>query len=495
MVEWLWKKSFYRTIAGLCKKLLFCEFFTSFACEGGKKLNKMSAYLKFIIIGYFLMAFFAPCVKLEAKENQPNILLFTIDACRPDHFGCYGYTRNTTPNIDKLTKEGMLFTHAFCQSAWTTPGMISIFTSLYPPAHAVDAKDKTLQEDVLTLPKILKRNGYTVPVLPRFIDIPNYWHLGFDAVNKEQFQGKEGEDLLKLLEAYKDQKFFIWYHYHGLHLPYNPPSPYDAIFLKDDKTPSDSEAVAMVKKQSVIRQGSAIFHNDDKDTVITLYDGQIRQLDDYIRLLIERMKEWDIFNNTIIIITSDHGEELFEHGFLGHASTSLNAKLYEEIIRIPLIILWPKKLKHAVINRYVQQVDIMPTILDFLGLPVPDGLQGNSLLPLMEDKSLGNLRSVPAYPKQETVFCETVLGGYQSTKEMEKIRLRCIRIDRWKLIHTNNALDDLRKEGLNDDKDTFELYDLKSDPGEENNIVKKHPDVVNELKQRLFQWIETTTSK
>lgn len=455
----------------------------------------MHMYLRFVVLGYFLMALFVPCVKLEAGEEQPNILLFTIDACRPDHFGCYGYTRNTTPAIDNLVKEGALFTHAFCQSAWTTPGMISIFTSLYPPAHAVDVKDKTLSEDVLTLPEVLKRSGYAVPVLPRFVDIPNYWHLGFDAVSKEQFQGKEGEDLLKLLEVYKDQKFFIWYHYHGLHLPYNPPGPYDGIFLKGDKISSDSEAVAVVKKQSVIRQGSVAFHNNDKDTVIALYDGQIRQLDDYIKQLVEKMKEWDIFDNTIIVITSDHGEELFEHGFLGHASTSLNGKLYDEIIRIPLIILWPKKLRHAVINSYVQQVDIMPTILDFLGLSIPDGLQGNSLLPLMKDTFLGDLQSVPVRSQQGAVFCETVLGGYQSTKEMEKIRLRCIRTDRWKLIYTNASPGDLRKEGLNGDKDKFELYDLKSDPGEVNNIITRHPDIVNELKRRLFQWIETNASK
>ncbi len=454
----------------------------------------LKAAIKFIPV-YFLTILFACAVKSETVEGQPNILLFTIDACRPDHLSCYGYTRNTTPNIDKLIKKGVLFTHAFSQSAWTTPGMISIFTSLYPPAHAVDAKGKTLKEDVLTLPEVLKRNGYAVPVLPRFIDIPNYWHLGFDGVDKEQFQGKEGEDLLKLLEAYKDRKFFIWYHYHGLHLPYNPPDPYDEIFTKNDNKSSDTESVSIVKRQSVIKHGSAIFNANDENTVIALYDGQIRQLDDYIKQLTERMKEWDIFDNTIIIITSDHGEELFEHGFLGHASTSLNAKLYDEIIRIPLIILWPKKLKHTVINNYVQQIDIMPTIIDLLGLPVPDGLQGNSLLPFMQDKSLDNVKPAPAHNEQRAVFCETILGGYQSTEEMKKIRLRCIRTERWKLIYTNTSPGSFSKENLNNDKGKFELYDLKSDPGEQNNVVEKHPDIVNELKRCMGGWVDGCMSK
>ncbi|HHT9136334.1 MAG TPA: sulfatase family protein [Candidatus Wunengus sp. YC60] len=417
---------------------------------------------------------------------MPNILLFTVDACRPDHFGCYGYNRNTTPNIDKLAREGVLFTRAFSQSAWTTPGMISIFTSLYPPTHGVDAKDRTLKDDVLTLPKVLKVNGYTAPVLPRFVDIQNYWHLGFDVVDKERFSGEEGEDLLKLLEAYKDQRFFIWYHYHGLHLPYNPQNPYDKIFQEDisGSMTAETESIGLVKTKSVIRNGSVSFNSAEKKAVVALYDGQIRQLDDYMGLLMEKMKQWGILDNTILIITSDHGEELFEHGFIGHASTSLNAKLYDEIIHIPLIIRWSKKVEHRIVDELVQQIDVMPTILDMLGLPVPEGLHGYSLLSFIRGKPMNNLRPV---------FCETILGGFQSTKEMEEIKLRCVRTKEWKLIYTNTPGHDLNSEGVNYGK--YELYNLSNDPKEERNITENHPDVVKDLKKNLFQWIETTTSK
>lgn len=455
----------------------------------------MCIHRQIIIIVYFVILLFIFESKSEARENLPNILLFTIDACRPDHFGCYGYSRNTTPNIDKLADEGVLFTHAFSQSAWTTPGMISIFTSLYPPTHDVDARDKTLREDILTLPGVLKRNGYTVPVLPRFVDIPNYWHLCFDTVDKEPFQGEEGEDLLALIDVYKKEKFFIWYHYHGLHLPYNPPSPYDRIFREDipDATSADPEAVVTVKKKSVIKHGSINFSDGDKKTIGSLYDGQLRQLDDYVGRLIGKMEDWGILDNTLIVLTSDHGEELFEHGFIGHASTSLNAKLYDEIIRIPWIIWWPKKLEHKNVDELVQQIDIMPTILDILGLPVPEGLQGSSLFPLIKNKALYDSRLAPGCFKQGTVFCETVLGGYQSTKEMEKIKLRCIRTKDYKLIYTNMHLHDLSGEGLN--RDPCELYDLRTDPKEGKNIVEKHPDIVRELKKELFEWIEAIAPK
>ena len=437
------------------------------------------------------LTFAFPFVSLSAAEtigdSMPNVLLFTIDACRPDHFGCYGYSRNTTPNIDKLAREGALFTHAFSQSAWTTPGMISIFTSLFPPTHGVDAKTCTLKDDVVTLPKILKEHGYAAPVLPRFVDIPNYWHLGFDVVDKERFQGVEGEDLLKLLEAYKDRRFFVWYHYHGLHLPYNPQKPYDTIFRNDvaGGAPAETEAVALVKAKSVIRNGSVRFTGAEEKAVVALYDGQIRQMDDYVGQLTQQMKQWGILDNTVIIMTSDHGEELFEHGFIGHASTSLNAKLYDEVIRIPLIVVWPKKLTHKVVHSQVHQIDIMPTILDLLGLSIPGGLQGNSLLSLMKDNAVRDSRSVPAQGGRKMVFCETILGGFQSTKEMEEIRLRCVRTNEWKLIYTNASPD-----GLSGDR--YELYDLKNDSKEAKNVIERYPAVAGELRQKLFQWINDT---
>ncbi len=423
-----------------------------------------------------------------ANKDAPNVLLLTLDACRPDHFGCYGYGRNTTPTLDKLAGEGVFFTQAFSQSAWTTPGILSLFTSLYPPTHAVDVRDRTLSEGVPTLPKALKETGYAVPVLHRLVDIPNYWNLGFDTANKEQFQGNEGDDLLKLLEAYKDKKFFIWYHYHGLHLPYNPLAPYDTMFQKEVAGASspgqDSEAVLAVKNKVVIKSGSLHFNPEDKDPVIALYDGQLRQMDDFVGLLLEKMKQWNIFNNTLIVITADHGEELLEHGFVGHASTSLNAKLYEEIIHIPLILWWPGKLKHTVIDNLAQQVDVMPTILELLGLPVPQGLQGTSLLPFIKGNAAGGSRPV---------FCETVLGGYQSTEEMKKIRLRCIRTKRWKLIYTNTPTQTLN--GKEAGGEQYELYDLEADPKEERNVMEQHPSTARELKKALFRWMETTTGK
>ncbi|MCF6148466.1 MAG: sulfatase-like hydrolase/transferase [Candidatus Kuenenia sp.] len=409
------------------------------------------------------------CRSAYAKEDRPNILLFTIDACRPEHFGCYGYSRKLTPNIDSLAEKGVLFTNAFSQSAWTTPGVISIFTSLYPFTHRVETRGDSLNTKVVTLPEVLKENGYAVPVLPRFVDIPNYWNLGFDAEEKGKFRGKEGEDLLKLLHAYKEnQPFFIWYHYHGLHLPYDSSDLHSCVIAEDEgKQPVvESEGISLIKTKSVIKHDYVVFTDEDKSCAVKLYDSQLLPLDDYVERLVRKLKEWKLYDNTIIIITSDHGEELFEHGFVGHASTSLKAKLYEEIIRIPLIILWPKKIKHKRIDAHVQQVDIMPTVLDMLDIPVKNKLEGRSLLPLIENNQDA---------QSAAIYCETIMGGYQSTEELRKIRLRCIRTERWKLI-VKNA----------NDYDTYALYDLKNDPGEKENVVKKYPDIAADLQKKLF---------
>ena len=126
----------------------------------------------------------------------------------------------------------------------------------------------------------------------------------------------------------------------------------------------------------------------------------------------------------------------------------------------------------------------MPTILDILGLPIPEGVQGYSLVHSIEGKPANNLRPV---------FCETILGGYQSTKEMEEIRLRCVRTKEWKLIYTTTSARNVSSGGLDNGK--YELYNLSNDPKEERNIFENHPEVAKELKKKLFQWIETTTNK
>jgi len=421
-----------------------------------------------LLFSLFIMAYIC-CGNLYAKDGRPNILLFTIDACRPDHFGCYGYSRKLTPNIDRLAGEGALFTNAFSQSAWTTPGMISIFTSLHPFAHKVESRGDSLDSQIPTLPEVLKENGYAVPVLPRFVDIPNYWNLGFDVLEKGKFQGKEGEDLLELLHAYKEKRpFFIWYHYHELHLPYDSPDLQSrGIAEGEGKKPViESEGISLIKTKPVIKHDSVVFTGEDKSRAVALYDGQLVSLDEYVGKLIKKLKEWELYENTIIIITSDHGEELFEHGFVGHASTSLNAKLYDEMIRIPLIIVWPKKISHKRIDAYAQQIDIMPTILDILDIPTNTQPEGRSLLPLIEDDQSD---------WSATIYCETIMGGYQSTEELRNIRLRCIRTEEWKLIAKNS-----------NEFDRYELYNLINDPGEKENVIGKYPDIAIGLKEKLF---------
>ena len=215
----------------------------------------------------------------------------------------------------------------------------------------------------------------------------------------------------------------------------------------------------------IIKYGSVDFREEDKSPITALYDGQLKQLDDYVGQLIEKMKGWHILDSTIIIITADHGEELLEHGFIGHASTSLNAQLHDETIRIPLIMRYPNKITPKIIPHISQQIDIMPTILDLIGLPVPSGLQGGSILPLLNGSNTESSKDV---------YCETNKGGYQSTKEMQEYRIRCVRTKKWKLISTSSK-------GIV----SYELYDLQNDPKEKKNVAKDNPNVTTTLKNKL----------
>ncbi len=397
-------------------------------------------------------------------NGHVNVLLFSVDSFRPDYIGCYGESEKQTPVIDSIAKKGVVFRNAFSQSAWTTPGMLSIFTSLYPHSHKVGSRGKSLDKNVATLPKALKAQGYSAPAFSYLIRDPNYFNLGFDPAPPELREGKSVDDLFKLLEIYKEKKFFIWFHNKYIHLPYKAHPPYDQLLTQtaEEDRGKISSGLFAVKNNVVVKNGSVEFKKGDKQRIQELYNANVKRLDDDVARLIEKLKELGLINNTLLIITADHGEELLDHGFVGHASTSLSAKLYDEIIHIPLIFYLPGGLEPGRINTQVQQVDIFPTILDMLNIPIPATLQGNSMKGLINGQK-------DDWP--EFALSETNKGGYQSTEEMKKIILTSLRTPDWKVICEDNH-----------GNKEYELYYLKDDPHERNNIYEQFPNT-----SRLFE--------
>ncbi|MDP6775942.1 MAG: sulfatase-like hydrolase/transferase, partial [Candidatus Latescibacteria bacterium] len=171
-------------------------------------------------------------VPVRAPAQKPNVLLITVDTFRPDHIGVYGYGRNTTPALDRLAEDGVVFTDAISSSSWTTPGLLSGLTGLWAPTHGVDVRGKALRKGTPTMATLLREAGYAAPDILYLSSLPNFQNLGLTATypERDRYLPSGDEVLFKALEAYQDSTFFLYYHYRNLHLPYNPTPPYDRMF-------------------------------------------------------------------------------------------------------------------------------------------------------------------------------------------------------------------------------------------------------------------------
>jgi len=339
-----------------------------------------------VVLSFIFLSF--PVRDKFACENC-NILLFTIDTLRADHVSSYGYFQKTTPTIDLLASQGVVFTNAFSQIPHTPPSHWSIFTGLYPYKHG-----KFFPHDngtgLVTLPSILKENGY---VTAGFVS--SKMLRGF-AKEFDYFNGREEQkdykgpimkqanettkSVLSWLENHSSEKFFLWVHYFDPHSPYKPPKEYDLYNYSED--PHYSE-------QRYEQEGLS---GDKIRNDIAKYDGEIRFTDENIRIVLEKIKELGLEDKTLIILLSDHGECFGEHNFsdFGYENKKpcvFHGKtLYDEEIHIPLIIKNPKSNIKGRVQNVVETIDILPTILDVLNISTGIKTDGRSLVPLVENK-------------------------------------------------------------------------------------------------------------
>jgi choline-sulfatase len=419
-----------------------------------------------------LACFFAPVAADQPRDV--NVLLVTVDTFRPDRLSGYGNDRPTSPYLDSLAADGVLFEQAFSSSSWTTPGLMSVLTGQWAPTHGVDVRGKSLRPGTATFATELSKAGYATPDILYLSSIPNFQNLGL----KQSFADRDkhlphgDEVLFQALEAYQDSSFFFYYHYRNLHLPYNPSEPYDQLYTKPgyDRAAFVKDRVQVVRENVTIPVGSVTFAPSDSAWIYGLYDGQIREMDEtFFKPLRQKLKDLGLYERTMVIVTADHGEELLEHGFVGHPSTSFKESAYEELVRIPLMMTCPALIPKGLrLTDQVQNVDILPTALDLLGLEIPASVQGRSLKSVFEGGALAPL----------PVFTETTRGGYQSTPEMMKVRTRAHRAPPWKLIHTFGP-------GI----DRYELYHLDRDPGELEDVSGSYPDILGDMRRDLHAWV------
>jgi len=428
--------------------------------------------------------------------TKPNVLLISLDALRADHLGCYGYHRQTSPNIDKLAKNGVLFLNAFSQSSWTIPSHSSILTSKLPHKHGgtIDTSEGSrwhpLPDSNLTLAEILRENGYTTAGFTGggYMGTENGLHQGFDVYYDNTSEGwtpffdiERGFDRLSsFMERNSEKPFplFIFFHTFEVHTPYS--RHYFTTGLEKGRF---GDTVEHYRDLNYIITAT----DAEKKYILSLYDGDIYHADMYVGKLIEKLKKLNLLSNTIIVLTSDHGQDFWDH--YPQRTCVHGHSLYDELLHVPLIIVFPDgTAKGKVIENQVRSIDIFPTILSALSIKYePRSIDGTSSLPIIKGKSSSS--DLVAYsedihfgPERKSIRTEKY--KYIYVPDLTQIREGHTGVDFYK--KGVPVLSPIRQE---------ELYDLENDPKELHNIAALHPFLVENFRKKVRDVFGITTAQ
>jgi len=368
-----------------------------------------------------------------------NVLLISLDTLRAGHVHCYGYGRDTSPNLDKLAEEGVLFENVTAASSWTVPSHMSLFTSLYPSVHGVEDTKKRLGEGVPTMAEILSKHAYTSAA---FVTGPSLnhamgFHRGFglyddftvalmhetnvlddlDVTKPGVNQVPTNHVVTKLASAWlknhAGKKFFLFVHYWDCHNDYIPPVPYERKFDPDYKGAVTGRGLDGARRSELERRASP----EAKKHLIALYDGEVAHSDAHVGRLLQALGELKLSERTLVIVFSDHGEGFWEHGKLLHGYG-----LQEELVHVPLLMRLPKVLPAGLrVKGNASHVDVLPTALGLLGLPKPKVMHGVDLWGVCRGK--GVIPSRPIFSELNIGACNTKAirwGPYKMIQEVGK---------------------------------------------------------------------------
>ena len=372
-----------------------------------------------------------------AEPPPVNVILITIDTLRPDHLGCYGNRTVPTPTADQLGRDGVVFRHALAQVPLTLPSHVAILTGTYPMWNGVeDLATAGLGPGIPTLAEVFKKHGYSTAAFVSAFVLNSMWGLkrGFDfyddAINPQDEKSPEHPRLerrasvtvdhtLRWLEEHGSHSFFLWLHLYDPHSPYDPPEPFKTRFRMHP------------------------------------YNGEVAYADQQLGRLISFLQAHNLYESSLIVLASDHGEGLGEHGEQAHGLF-----IYNSTVHVPLILKPPRGIKvtQRSINQVVNTVDIAPTLTQACGFPSTDSasFQGRSLLPLVRSTSGG----APRDGYSESLYPRTSFGWHS---------LHGIATERYHYVEAPRE----------------ELYDLEVDPEETHNLLGEKPSVAAALRENL----------
>ncbi len=416
----------------------------------------------------FLAVSSAGIIEQKSRDNRPNVILIAVDTLRADHLRSYGYSRETSPEIDRFSRQSVTFTDCISHFPATTPSFASILTAKFPYHHGVldnNYKGYKLDKSHMTVSEILKNSGYRTAAfiggwtlkinsnLNQGFD-EYFDYLGGDGISKK---GKTlVEESVAWIEQNHEEKFFLFLHLFDPHGKYTPPPRYHLTY---DATDAATDLDKIPEHQ---RHGKI----SDPSFYISRYDGEITYADYYLGRVFTKLLEHGLMNNTIIIFTADHGEEMadrnqwFNHG----------CYLYDEQIRVPLMIYYPDKLPPRVYPDTVRLIDVVPTLLDLLNIDFTSDLDGSSVLPGLLGNSLLERLAFFESGNEKNLWDQRMPGleGKQYG----------VRTRDWKLIRT------VTHSGID-----YEFFNLKQNPDERINIYGQGIGDEVFLKEKLEEFV------
>ncbi len=390
---------------------------------------------------------------MSGQDQLPNIVLISIDTLRPDHLGCYGGLPEVSPNIDRFCRDSVVFTQAIAHAPSTLPSHASIFTSLIPQHHgASHIRNLPLAPEALTLTEVLAAAGYRTVAVVGGGQLDSGFGLsqGFQVYDQVGGSFREVVDLgLKRLDESEDRPFFLFLHTYEVHHPYSPdPNRLEALDRGYMGPLPDEISIDLLKS---INRSQVQIDGRDLQHIERAYDAEIQSMDEAFGDLVVQLRTLGLYEKTLLVFTSDHGEEFAEHGMVGWHSHSL----YDELLRVPLILKLPGQHASAtMIPSVARGIDIAPTILAVAAIEKPGAFEGRSLLPQIRgDHPL----DLPVALLRDTNLQETAETGG-------------LRIGIWKLA-----------EGR--------VYNLERDPGELTDLASSQTQVSDELKTQLEKMV------
>ncbi len=349
-------------------------------------------------------------------DRDVSVVLVSPDSLRADRLPPWNdQAAAPTPHLERLAARGTVFLNAWAASPWTAPSMVSIMTGLYPLSHGVAYRDDTTPTSLPTLPRLLASEGYEIGNFSFFSQISYFRNLGLGDAEAGLNHATVADSFGRWLGTLPgDQRFFAWVHLLETHLPYGA-SGYRA------KQASVDGSTGLVEAQvnAVVPVGSVDFEPGDRQRLVELYDRDVAEMDRALGRVLAALEAHGRLENTLIVFVADHGEELLDHGWIGHASTSIEAKLVPEILRVPLILAGPGIAAGQMRRELVHQVDILPTVARLLGFEPPtfgDGVPLPGVLSGWRGWNWGNRR--------QFAFFDSSPGGNLTPRERRGERIQ-----------------------------------------------------------------------